>query len=105
MPESLGRYIRRERQMRDVSLEQITRETKIKLSILEALEDDRFDALPSPAIIKGFLRSYAQIVGLSGQSLVLRYESVLEEQGESAKGLLSTRPRPPCDRTRLDTGR
>lgn len=87
--------------MRDVSLEQITRETKIKLSVLEALEDDRFDALPSPAIVKGFLRSYAQIVGLSGQSLVLRYESVLEERGESSTGLLSTRQRPPRKPRRL----
>lgn len=101
MPESLGRYIRRERQMRDVSLEQISRETKIKLSVLEALEDDRFEALPAPAIVKGFLRSYAEIVGLSGHSLVLRYESVLEERGESSKGLLSTRQRPPRKPRRL----
>lgn len=85
MAESLGRYLRRERQMRDVTLEQIVRETKIKRTLLDAMEDDRFEALPSPAIVKGFLRSYADVVGLSGQSLVLRYESILEEQGRGAK--------------------
>ena len=87
--------------MRDVSLEQISGETKINLSVLEALEDDRFEALPSPAIVKGFLRSYAEIVGLSGQSLVLRYESVLDERGENSGGLLSIRQRPPRKPRRL----
>ncbi len=101
MPESLGRYLRRERMMRDVSLEQIARETKISLSILEALESDRFETLPSPAIVKGFLRAFAQIVGLSENELVLRYESILEERGLSRRGPGSIRQRPPGKPRRL----
>ncbi|MDP3936962.1 MAG: helix-turn-helix transcriptional regulator [Deltaproteobacteria bacterium] len=101
MPESLGRYLRRERQMRDVSLEQIARETKITLPILEALENDRFETLPSPAIVKGFLRAYAQIVGLSENGLVLRYESILEERGLSPHGPGSLRQRLPGKPRRL----
>lgn len=80
MAESFGRYLRRERQMREIPLEQIARETKIKFAILDALENDRLEFLPSHAIVKGFLRAYAKILGLSGHSLVLRYESFLDEQ-------------------------
>ncbi len=78
MPESFGRYLQRERRMRDVPLERIAQETKINLSMLEALESDRLEALPSPAIVKGFLRAYARVLGLAGDALVLRYESLLE---------------------------
>jgi cytoskeleton protein RodZ len=78
MAESFGRYLQRERRMRDVPLERIAQITKINLSMLEALENDRLEDLPSPAIVKGFLRAYAQVLGLAGGALVLRYESLLE---------------------------
>jgi hypothetical protein len=79
MGESFGRYLRREREMREIPLEQIANETKIKLGLLRALEADRIAELPSPAIVKGFLRSYARILGLSPHDLQLRYQSFLEE--------------------------
>jgi helix-turn-helix protein/uncharacterized protein DUF4115 len=63
----------RERQGLDFpELEQIT---KIRPKYLRALEDERFDVLPAPTYVKGFLRSYAEALGLDGQPFVDEYNS------------------------------
>ena len=92
MPESFGRYLKRERQLREITLEQIAVETKIKIGLLRALEDDRIEALPSPAIVKGFLRAYARSLGLSANDLQLRYQSFLEEVAPERLRPRSLRP-------------
>jgi transcriptional regulator with XRE-family HTH domain len=101
MAESFGRYLRREREMRDIPLEQISAETKIKRSLLEALEHDRIDEIPSVAIVKGFLRAYARILGLSASDLQLRYESFLKEVDPSRLETLAPRPWVPRKRRRV----
>jgi transcriptional regulator with XRE-family HTH domain len=101
MTESFGRYLQRERRMRDVPLERIAEETKINLSLLEALEGDRHENLPSPAIVKGFLRAYAQVLGLSGDALVLRYESFLETVVPDHPGVAFARRKLPRKPIRL----
>jgi len=101
MPESFGRYLKRERQLREITLEQIAVETKIKIGLLRALEDDRIEALPSPAIVKGFLRAYARSLGLSGNDLQLRYQSFLEEVAPERLRPRSLRPWVPGKRRRL----
>ncbi len=101
MAESFGRYLRRERQMRDISLEEISADTKIKQSLLEALESDRIQALPSVAIVKGFLRAYARILGLSANDLQIRYQSFLTEVDPSRLETLRQRPWVPRKRRRL----
>jgi hypothetical protein len=47
--------------------------TKIRVKYLDALEDERFDVLPAPTYVKGFLRSYADFLGLDGQLYVDEY--------------------------------
>jgi helix-turn-helix protein len=57
--------------------------TKIRSKYLDALEEERFDVLPAPTYVKGFLRSYADFLGLDGQLYVdeftTRYGSGEEE--------------------------
>jgi hypothetical protein len=53
-------------------LEQLT---KIRPKYLRALEDEHFDILPAPTYVKGFLRSYAEALGLDGQPFVDEYNS------------------------------
>ncbi|MBW2121600.1 MAG: helix-turn-helix domain-containing protein [Deltaproteobacteria bacterium] len=77
---SLGDYLKRERELRKVSLEEISRTTKIRKDILIRLEEDQLDSLASPVFIKGFLRAYASYVGLDPDDLVLRYEASLKEE-------------------------
>src|SRR5262245_32379222 len=82
---SFGDWLRRQREMREISLRDIADRTKISLRYLEAMEDDRFDLLPAPIFAKGFLREYARYVGLSPDDVVNHYLSVqAPEEGAAA---------------------
>jgi cytoskeleton protein RodZ len=73
---SFGDWLRRQREVREISLRDIADRTKISLRYLEAMEADRFDLLPAPVFAKGFLREYARYVGLSPDDVVNHYLSV-----------------------------
>ncbi len=73
---SFGEWLRRQREMREISLRDIADRTKISRRYLEAMEADRFDLLPAPLFAKGFLREYARYVGLSPDDVVNHYLSV-----------------------------
>jgi cytoskeletal protein RodZ len=72
---SFGDWLRRQRELREISLRDIAERTKISLRYLEAMEADRFDLLPAPIFAKGFLREYARYVGLSPDDVVNHYLS------------------------------
>lgn len=75
--ESLGRYLKREREFRNLSLGEASKITKVKVPILKAIEEDQYASLPSPTYVKGFLLSYAKYIGLDPDDVLLRYESGL----------------------------
>src|SRR5215210_9572897 len=79
---SFGEWLRRQREMREISLRDIADRTKISLRYLEAMEADRFDLLPAPIFAKGFLREYARYVGLSPDEVVNHYLSVQQASAE-----------------------
>jgi cytoskeleton protein RodZ len=85
-PGSFGEWLRRQREMREISLRDIADRTKISLRYLEAMEQDRFDILPAPIFAKGFLREYARYVGLSPDEVVNHYLSVQNPQEGSEEG-------------------
>jgi len=70
---TFGEILRRERQLRAISLSEISAATKISVSHLEALERNDFAALPGGAFSKGFLRAYALHVGLDPEEMVNHY--------------------------------
>jgi len=74
MVENFGSYIKHERELRGVPLEEISRITKIHIRFLEALEDNRFDELPGEVFIKGYIRSYANIIGSDVDEMLNSYE-------------------------------
>ena len=73
---SFGTWLRRQRELREISLREIADVTKISIRYLEALERDRFDVLPAPVFARGFLREYARYVGLNPDEVVNSYISV-----------------------------
>ncbi|UCD70684.1 MAG: helix-turn-helix domain-containing protein [Syntrophobacterales bacterium] len=77
--ETVGQYLKRERELRNISLKEISMATKIRENILTAIEQDRHDLLPAPVFVKGFLIAYGKHVGLDPNDVVLRYESDLKE--------------------------
>jgi cytoskeleton protein RodZ len=70
---SFGSWLRQQREIRNISLREISDNTKIGMRYLEALEDDRFEILPAPIFAKGFLREYAKYVGLDADEVVNFY--------------------------------
>jgi len=78
-PIPFGGWLRRQRELRQVSLREIADVTKISIRYLEALEDDRFDVLPAPVFAKGFLREYARYVGLDPDEVVNTYLTAQSE--------------------------
>jgi hypothetical protein len=73
--ESIGSSLKRQRENRNMSLAELSRVTRIPAHRLEAIELDRFDDLPGEVFVRGFLRSYAQAVGLGPQDILARYTS------------------------------
>ncbi|MGA3122158.1 MAG: helix-turn-helix transcriptional regulator [Polyangiaceae bacterium] len=73
--ESLGSYLKRCRVGRSMSLAELARVTRIPVSSLQAMEADRFDELPGEVFVRGFLRAYAQAVGVLPAEVLARYTS------------------------------
>jgi cytoskeleton protein RodZ len=71
---SVGDYLRALRDRRGTSLEEISRVTRVGSSYLEALESDRFAALPAPVFTRGFIRAYCQALGESPDEALARYD-------------------------------
>ena len=68
-----GEKLRRERELRGISLDQIATATKISTRMLKALEDEKFDLLPGGIFNKGFIRSYAKFLGIDEEQAVADY--------------------------------
>ena len=62
--ESLGGYLRKQRELQQLSVAEIAQTTRIPARILRLIENDRFDELPADVFVRGFLRAYAHAVGL-----------------------------------------
>ena len=92
---TFGDWLRRQREVREISLRDIAERTKISFRYLEAMEADRFDLLPAPVFAKGFLREYARYVGLSPDDVVNHYlsEHHPEELAADPKDDTKVRPR------------
>ena len=68
-----GRDLKRIREKLGVSLEVIAEMTKVRLLFLRAIEDDEVEKVPSLIFLKGFLRAYAQSIGLDADIVTNRY--------------------------------
>jgi transcriptional regulator with XRE-family HTH domain len=94
--ESIGRYLRGERELRKFSLEEVSKFTRIKEHYLNAIEEDRYDLLPSAIYVKGYLTAYARYLGLDPNDTVLRYQRYLKELTIiEEKRLEQQKPEPP----------
>jgi cytoskeleton protein RodZ len=79
---SIGETLRRERLRRGWSLEQVARETRIGLHLLEAIEADQFDRLPGGVFARNFVRQYAQMLELDDEGMIAAFRHHFEEPPE-----------------------
>lgn len=71
--QELGEMFQAARENAGLSLEEVNEKTKISLYVLESLERGEGDRLPHPVYTKGFIRSYAELLGLDKDMAVQEY--------------------------------
>lgn len=79
-PEALydfGRYLQHQRRSQQITLEDVSLHTKIRIVVLKQIENEDLSHLPEPTITKGFIRAFAQAVGCDLNEAVKRYEARL----------------------------
>ena len=69
----VGPALRKAREHRGLTLDEAARDTKLRVDLLAALEDEDFDALLGDVYVRGALRTYAQYLGLSPDKVVAAY--------------------------------
>jgi transcriptional regulator with XRE-family HTH domain len=75
MSESLGQRLRAAREARGLLLDEVERITRIRAKFLAAFEADDFSGLPSETQARGFLRNYAEYLGLDAAELLSKFDS------------------------------
>jgi hypothetical protein len=90
----IGNSLREARLRQTLDFPEIEQGTKIRGKYLRALEDEQFDVLPAQTYVKGFLRSYAEYLGLDGQLYVDEYNSrfVVGEEDPQSRPRRSASP-------------
>jgi cytoskeletal protein RodZ len=73
MSTSFGAHLKREREARNVTLEEVAKSTKISKRHLSELEEERFKDLPGGIFNKGFVRAYSKYLGLNEEEMVAEY--------------------------------
>jgi transcriptional regulator with XRE-family HTH domain len=90
---TFGERLKRERELREVSFDEVSKATRIAPRFLEALENEQWDKLPGGVFGRGFVRSIARYLGLSEENLLSEYDLA---RGESASQKPEERiPSPP----------
>ena len=77
---SFGDKLKREREMRRISLDEISESTKIPRRYLESLERENFESMPGGVFNKGFVKAYARFLGLDEEQAVADYVAVAREE-------------------------
>ncbi len=75
---TVGRLFQKERQEKKVSLETVSRETRISLPFLRAIEEDSFQLIPAETYVRGFIRSYAKLLHLDVEEILDLYRHQAE---------------------------
>jgi len=98
--ESLGKYLKAERESQNLSLQEVSASTKIREPLLRAIEEDRYDLISSPVYVKGFLDAYARYLGLDSNEILLQYQENYEKRIPlKGAGVKQPKPSPSLERS------
>ena len=79
----IGEVLKRARSRAKIDIREVEERSKIRIKYLRAMEQDDWDVLPSHAYAKGFLRTYASILGLDADALVDEYRRRYEAPSDA----------------------
>src|SRR5271167_547483 len=77
---TFGDNLRREREMRGVSLDEISAATRIATRFLQAIENEQWDQLPGGVFNRGFVRAVAHYLGLDEENIVAEYALAVDDR-------------------------
>lgn len=86
----VGETLRSKREELGYSFEHIENETKIRAKFIEALENEDYKTIPGEAYVKGFLKAYAELLGLSGDEVLLAYKGQTSQAADAPEILENT---------------
>ena len=89
---TFGEHLKREREMRGVSLDEISTATRIGTRFLEAMENEQWERLPGGVFNRGFVRAVARFLGLDEENLVAEYALAAQDRTDLAAATLRTPP-------------
>ncbi|EXJ14643.1 RodZ domain-containing protein [Imhoffiella purpurea] len=72
-----GRRLRELRESRGIEIERVIAQLHLQRDIVEALEQDRYEGLPPPVFVAGYLKSYARLLGTDPEPIVSAYRSTI----------------------------
>lgn len=104
-----GQRLKKARELRGLSLDQVVAELRLSRRIIEGMEADDYPSLPEPAFVRGYMRRYAQLVKLSPDDIAARFDE--SYSADTATPEPDVRPRNPIQilgdlaRPRLRVGR
>lgn len=78
--QTLGEFLRHEREKRSITLEQVASASKISVRLLHALEADHYAEMPAKPFIRGFVNSYCRFIGLDSKEVLTRFESYIDRK-------------------------
>ena len=99
----IGNSLREARLRQGLDFVEIEQSTKIRGKYLRALEDEQFELLPAETYVKGFLRNYAEYLGLDGQLYVDEFNSRFVSGEEHEPRVRRSAARPQRHNRRLET--
>lgn len=89
-----GRYLQQLRRAKEIPLEGVSQVTKIRLVVLQQIENEDLKALPTPTITKGFIRAFADAVGADRDEALKRYDAALSAQALKIQAQTASQPKP-----------
>lgn len=93
---NFGQYFRQQREERGLSLKEVENATSIRAVYLEAIEQGRFHQVISPIYAKGFVRQYANFIGLDGDRFIQEYSHLFgksQDKVDEVLGIGTLEPR------------
>lgn len=91
--ESLGKYLKNQRESKQISLREVAKNTRVREHVLRAIEEDQHHLLPPATYVKGFLLAYAKYLKLDSNDVLRRYERVLKGESIAPASVQSPRPK------------
>lgn len=78
----LGEFLKNERLKKGISLDELQEITKVRTRYLKAIEDGDLKVIPALVYAKGFVKSYAEALGINGNELIQKYGYLFQEKDD-----------------------